>query len=182
MKKIICLVGLPGSGKSFVAEIIKKKFKAKVFRTGDIIREEIKRRGLEYSPTADMVIAHWFHTQGREKIVVERAWKKIKNSRQKLIIIDGFRSPNETKYLEEISKIKPIIISITAPFKIRSKREIQRGRFGKEESISYLKKRDKLEKGHGVLKLMRKANYKIDNSKTNANKQIIKLMKKLIKK
>lgn len=182
MKKIICLVGMPGSGKTYVADLIKKKFKAAEFHSGDIIREEIQRRGLKYSPHADMVIAHWFHTEGRDKIIVERLWEKIKRAKKKIIIIEGFRSISEVEYLEEISKIKPEVITILAPFRVRAKRELKRGRFGKQESLEYLRKRDELETSHGIKKLIAKANYKIDNSKTLPDKKIIKTMKKLLQK
>ena len=85
-KKLILIVGLPGSGKSTVADFLKNKFNAVIVHSGDIIREEIKRRGWEYNPKTDALIAHWFHTGGRERLVVERVWIKIKKSRKKLII------------------------------------------------------------------------------------------------
>ena len=78
MKNLIVIVGLPGSGKTFASEIIKSKFKADTFHTGDIIRQEIKRRGWKYTPKTDTFIAHWFHSQGREKLLLSRLWNQIK--------------------------------------------------------------------------------------------------------
>lgn len=164
-QKLILIVGLPGSGKSTVAEFIKKKFNADIVNTGDIIREEVKRRGLDYTPENDAKIAHWFHTGGREKMLVERAWSKIKKSKKEIIVVETFRSDKNLKYLEEIAKTKPVVISVVSSFKVRVKRELERGRFGKNESIKYIRFRDKLEKSHGILKLMKKADYTIDNSK-----------------
>ena len=82
MKKIILIVGLPRSGKSLAADIIKRRFKADVFRSGDIIREEIKRRGMKYTPQSDTLVAHWFNTHGREKILTKRVWDKVKKSKK----------------------------------------------------------------------------------------------------
>lgn len=179
MKKLVCIVGMPGSGKTYLADIIAKKYKAKHFHSGDIIREEIKRRGLEYSPHADMVIAHWFHTHGRDKIIVERLWNKIKKSKKRLILVEGFRSESEVNYLRELSGIDPIVIAVTAPFKIRLKRELKRGRFGEEESKEYIKSRDNLEISHGIKKLIANADYKVENLGKKGEKKILKLVRKI---
>ncbi len=184
-KKLILIVGLPGSGKSTTADFIKKEFNAEVVHSGDIIREEIKKRGLEYTPKTDALIAHWFHTGGREKLIVKKVWDKIRKSKKKLIVIEGLRSEEQLKYLEKLAKTKPIIISIIASFKVRVKRELKRGRFGKKETISYLKFREKLEKSHGIEGLLKKANYKIDNSKLTikqTNTKISKIIKEILTK
>jgi dephospho-CoA kinase len=183
MKKLIIIVGLPGSGKSFVADVIKKKFKAEAFHSGDIIREEIKRRGWKYTPETDALVAHWFHIGGREKLLIKRVWNKIKKSKKKLIVIEGLRSSKQLKYLKCYYKRKSVIIFIKASFKVRVKRELKRGRFGKQETISYLISREKLEKTHGILGLIKKANYTIDNTnltKKQFENKIIKLIKKIL--
>src|SRR2546426_12434972 len=104
MKKIILIVGIYGSGKSLAAEIIKRRFKAEKFSTGDIIREEIKRRGWKYTPENDSMIANWFHKGNREKLLVKRIWSKIRKSKRKFIVIEGFRSVEGYHYLKKIAK------------------------------------------------------------------------------
>ena len=102
-----------------------------------------------------------------------------------MIVIEGLRSEKQLKYMEEIAKTRPAIISVVASFKVRVKRELKRGRFGKEESIEYLRFRDKLEKSHGEGKLIKKADYNIDNSKLNMKQtddKISKIMKKILTK
>ena len=165
-KLILVIVGMAGSGKSFAADLLVKHFNAKEVHSGDVIRDEVRARGLKYSPTADMAVAHWFHTGGREKLVAQRVWEKVKRSRKEIIIIEGLRSPSQLKVIEQLACEKPIIISITAPFRIRHEREHKRGRFGKAESEEYLRKRDKLELSHGVGKLMKRADYKVNNNGT----------------
>lgn len=86
-KALILIIGLPGSGKSFAAFIIKKHFNAKVFETGNIIREEIKSRNWEYTPENDMKVRLWFHS-GREHLIIERLWKKMRNEKG-IVVIDG---------------------------------------------------------------------------------------------
>ena len=164
MQNIIVVTGLPGSGKTTVADYIESKYNAKVLHTGDIIRDEIKRRGLKYTPENDAKIAHWFHTGGREKLVVRRIWDRASKSRKKIIVIEGFRSYSQMKILEKMSKTRPSVISVEASQIVRVKRELSRGRFGKAESVKYVKFRDKLEKSHGIGELMANADHRIDNT------------------
>ena len=134
MKKIIVIVGMPGSGKSLVTEMIKKNFKADSFRSGDIIRDEVKRRGLKYTPENDAFIAHWFN-EGREDILSKRLWNKVKKSKKNLIVLDGFRAPEQLKYLRQTYKGKPIILHVKSSTKVREEREMKRKRFGKDENM-----------------------------------------------
>jgi dephospho-CoA kinase len=182
-KALILIVGLPGSGKSFAADAIKKHFHAKALKTGDIIREEIKRRGLPYTPENDTKMRLWFHA-GREYLVVERLWKKMKNYKG-IIVIDGLRSPKELALFKKMYKCKIFLIKIQSSFKMRAQREIERGRFGKQESIKYLRERDKSELGKlvGLKQLLKKADYAIDNSRLTKKQmegKVVKLIKNII--
>ncbi|MEM5872345.1 MAG: AAA family ATPase [Candidatus Aenigmatarchaeota archaeon] len=183
-KALILIIGLPGSGKTFAASVIKKHFKAKVFETGDVIREEIKRRKLPYTPENDRKMRLWFHS-GREHLIVERLWKKVKNCKGITVIV-GLRSPKELAMLKKLYKGKIFIIKIISSFKVRAQREIKRGRFGKQESIKYLKERDKSELSElvGLRQLLKKADYTIDNSKLSKKqmeKKVVSLIKELLK-
>jgi dephospho-CoA kinase len=176
-KKLILIVGLPGSGKSTAADFIERKFNADIVHSGDVIREEVKKRNLNYNPETDAMVAHWFHTAGREELLVKRVWDKIKKSKKNLIVIEGLRSDDQLRYLERIAKNKPFIISIIASFKVRVQRELKRKRFGKKESIDYLKFREKLERMHGIDRLLEKADHTIDNSKLSIKQTDAKLYK-----
>jgi len=182
-KALILIVGLPGSGKSFAADVTRKHFHAKALKTGDIIREEIKRRGLPYTPENDTKVRLWFHT-GREHLIVERLWKKMKNYKG-IIVIDGLRSPKELAMFKKLYKGKIFLIQIRSSFKMRTQREIERGRFGKDESVKYLKDRDKSELGKlvGLKQLLKKADYTIDNSslsKKQMENKVVSLVKSII--
>lgn len=184
-KKLILVVGLSGSGKSTVSNFIKKGFNADVFLSGDIIRDEIKRRGWKYNKENDSYIANWFNLDRREKLLVKRILSKAKKSKKNLVVLEGFRSDQDLKYLKELSKSRSFVIAIKTPFNVRVKRLLKRKkRFG-EDTIKYLRFRDKEEKGHGVIKLMEKADYIIDNSKLGkrqTNKKIEKIMKEILTK
>lgn len=183
-KALILIIGMPGSGKSFAASVIKKHFHSKVFENGDIIREEIKRRGWKYTPENDKKMRLWFHS-GREHLLFERMKKKI-NHEKGLIVIVGVRSPKEFAMYKMYFKGKIFLIEIRASFKVRAQRELERGRFGKQESIKYLKDRDRSETSDlvGLKCLLKEADYTIDNSKLTkkqTEKRIIGLIKRIIR-
>ena len=183
-QKLVLIVGLSGSGKSTVSNFIKKRFNADVFLSGDIVRDETKRRGLSYTPENDSKIAHWFNLKNREKLLVKRMLSKARKSKKNIVVLEGFRSDQDLKYLEEMSKTKPFVIAIKASFNVRARRLLKRKkRFG-EDTIKYLRFRDKEEKGHGVIKLMKKADFAIDNSRLNkkqTNDKVFNAMKEILK-
>lgn len=183
MKKVILIVGMPGSGKTYAADYIKKKYDAAAIHSGEIIRKELERKGLKYSPTADAAVAHWFHSYGRETLIVQKVYEKILRSRKPIFIVEGFRNINEVEVLEDLLNHKVSVIAIKTNFKTRYKRELARKRFGKEETLEYVKNRDISEKFHGIDRLIRKAKHKIDNNGTQKQleKKIDKMMKRLLK-
>lgn len=179
-KLILCIVGMPGSGKSTVAEIIRKDFPACSFETGDIIREEIRKRGWRYTKENDAKISKWFHS-GREHLIVGGMAKRIKACKRKIIAAGGFISPKEIKMLEKIGKI--ILIVVTVPSTIRYKRQLLRRRFS-SQTEKYLRERDKRELGEGLGKLIKMADYRIINNsgKHELEKKTVVLVEKIIKK
>jgi len=181
-KLLILIVGKPGSGKSTAADFIKKHFGASVIHSGDVVRGEIKRIGLRYTPENDRKIAHWFHERGREGLIIKRTWKKVDKSK-KIVVIEGLRNKRQLNYLRKFTRLKPVVISIEAPFKVREKRELKRERFGKVETFSYLKSREKVEKGHGLWNLIKVADYRVNNSKLpqkQMKEKIVRLVKSLL--
>lgn len=181
---IIILVGLPGSGKSTILKHFKKKYDIKGFKTGDVIREERKRRGLKNTKENDAKISEWFHSNGREKLMAERIWAKAKKLTSRIVVLDGLRSSQQLKHLQKISRIKPIIVSLEAPFEIRAKRMLKRKRWGSDENIEYLKKREAREKKLGLMKLIKSAKYHVDcsgsikSSEINADTVIKEIIRK----
>ncbi len=164
MKKLLLLIiGKPSSGKSYAAEFIKKRFRTSAVHSGDVVREEIRRRGWPYTPETDRKIAEWFNQKGREKLIMKRSWVKL-NKKNKILVIEGLRSKTQLRYLEIIAKMRPAIIRIDSPFNVRVQRLIKRGRFGKLESAEYLRRRDRSDKSHGLWGLLKLADYSIGNN------------------
>ena len=164
---LILIVGMPSSGKTTAAQIL-GKMGFSVASTGDVIREEIKRRGLPYTKENDRKVADWFHEEGREKIVIDRLLKKVSGEK---IVIEGLRDPKQLKELERRTGKKPVIIAIKSSFESRLKRELAKRRF-LDETEEDLRKRDEAELRLGEGELIKMADYAIDN--TNLTKEELK--------
>jgi dephospho-CoA kinase len=181
-KALILIVGWPGSGKSFAASVIQKHFGAKVFENGDIIREEVRRRGLQNTPENDKKVRLWFH-EGKEHLIAKRMWKKIRGVKGVVVVV-GVRTLKENYMLKKWYRGKFVIVRLESSFKIRAERAKKRGRMG-NETLRYARSRDRSEMGdlRGQKRLLDMADYAVDNSK-NTKKQterkVVALMKLIL--
>ena len=148
---IVCLIGMPGAGKSTIAASLKEKGFS-VITMGDIVREEAKQQNLEPTDTnlgnlmlklrKDLgpgAIAH---------LILRKMERETKNSRSSYnVVIDGIRSIAEVEVLKTIAHVKLLAIHastvtrfgylkqrarsdaplITDDFTIRDKRELTVG-------------------------------------------------------
>ncbi|MCC7553202.1 MAG: AAA family ATPase [Methanobacteriaceae archaeon] len=141
---ILGISGLPGSGKTLVSEIAIEKG-GKIVSMGDIIREEAEKRNEDSSTTAIKL-----REESGQYIVAELTISKIKKMKnEKLIIVEGIRSPFEVSlFKESFPDFK--LISIFANRDIRFKRVQKRNR--EDDSIDYdeFLKRDKRELNFGI--------------------------------
>ena len=179
-KLILCIIGLPGAGKSTVAKMIARNFSACSFESGNVIREEIKRRGLRYTKENDRKIAEWFHAE-RENLIIERVAKKINACNRRILVVGGFFAPEEISMLEKIGKV--VLIVVAAPSAVRYRRELLRKRFG-GESEKYLRERDRRELKEGLGELLKKADYRIisKTGKRGLERKTVVLVKRILKK
>lgn len=179
-KLILCIIGLPGAGKTTVADIIKKNFSACSFESGNIIREEIARRGMRYTKENDRKIAEWFHA-GRENLIIERMAKKMNACNRRVIVVGGFFAPEEIRMLEKTGKV--VLIAVTAPSAVRHRRELLRRRFA-GETEKYLRERDRRELIEGLGKLLKIADYKLSSncSRRELEKKTVAFVNKIMEK
>ncbi len=138
---------MPGSGKSIVSDMATEKG-ALIVSMGDIVREEAKKRGESSKETAKNLRAE--HGQ---YIVAELTIKKIKKlqdeGNEKLIIVEGIRSPHEVEMFKE-NFDNFIILSVFTNPAIRFERLKLRMREDDSQDYAEFKKRDDTELGFGI--------------------------------
>ncbi|MDD2696833.1 MAG: AAA family ATPase [Candidatus Pacebacteria bacterium] len=120
--KIVCIVGMPGSGKSTVAdEMVNKGFA--YLRFGQITLDKIKEEGLEVNEANEKRIREDFRKQyGMAAFAVLNIPKidgLIENSN---VVVDGLYSWSEYKILKEKYGDSMFVLSVYAPPGLRYER------------------------------------------------------------
>lgn len=126
MKKIIAIVGMPGAGKTEVAEHLATKGVPFV-RFGEITEEEVRKRGLALTPENERIIRETIRKEGGMGAFALRAEPKINSLLEKndAIVIDGLYSWEEYTYLK--NKFPALmLIHVYAEPKVRYERLSQR--------------------------------------------------------
>ena len=152
---------MPGSGKSSIISALKASG-LEALNLGDGVRAEAKRRNLE--PTGDNLGKLMLEL--REKngpgAIAELLTEPIKNSKAKVIVIDGVRSTAEIEVLKNVGSVK--LLSIDASIDTRYKFLRARGRSDDPETREKFEERDKRELGVGIGESMAIADETIVNS------------------
>ncbi len=98
MKKVFCLVGMPGSGKSAVARILSAEG-YRVVRTGDVTDDEAKKQGLELNEVNERKIR-----EGLRKLHGDDVYAKLSHPKfgeEDKIAVDGVYNEAEWEYWAE---------------------------------------------------------------------------------
>jgi len=183
IKKLILVAGMPSSGKSVVREIA-EELGIPVLIMGDVIREEVKRRGLKEEAKSYDLVMKDIRAKLGDQIVAERTAKKLKSIKADMALIDGVRSLEEVKYFKSIAE-DVHILALLSPFKIRLKRLSLRNRLGDPKTKKELEERDEGELKLGLGEVIAKADSyllnderPIDIFKDDVRKTIVHLMNK----
>jgi len=140
--RLVGLTGTNGAGKGEVAKFLQKKGYDYV-SLSDVIRDELKIRGLEIS--RDNLIA--CGNELREKFgpaeLARRAALKIKRP----TVIDSIRNLREIDYLRRLGDF--ILVAVDAPLEIRFERVMRRGRNESVCSLEDFRAKEELEKRNG---------------------------------
>lgn len=127
--KLVCLVGLPGSGKSAVSEYLLKKRKFGYFRFGQITLDIVKRMRKKPSEDLEKKIREDLRKKYGMAAFAILNLKKI-NKLRKIgdVIGDGLYSWEEYLYLKEKFNNNLIVIAVYAPPFLRYDRLKGRGK------------------------------------------------------
>ncbi|MBD3270204.1 AAA family ATPase [Candidatus Peregrinibacteria bacterium] len=122
MNKIIALVGMPGAGKSVIAEHFKHKSYQYVY-FGGITMKEVKVRGLEINPETEKIVREDLRKKygmgAYAKLIIPEIDEKLKDGN---VIADGLYSWSEYKILKEKYNNNLKILAVFAPPELRYER------------------------------------------------------------
>jgi len=152
---------MPGSGKSVVKEIA-EELGIPVFVMGDIIREEVKRRGLKEEAKNYELVMKDIRAKLGDQIVAKITMERLELIKADIALIDGVRSLEEVRYFKEKAN-NVHILALLSPFQTRLKRLSSRNRLGDPKNEKELEERDREELKLGLGDVIAKADYYLVN-------------------
>ncbi len=130
-KKVVLIVGLPGSGKDVAAKAIEEELGYTVLRMSDELLEELKRRGLPISRENMRKVGMDMRRESGMAAVAELVISRMREfEHAKGFVINGIRNLEEIEAFEQEFGDEVVTIAILAPKKLRFLRQLKRGRSG----------------------------------------------------
>ena len=164
---IIGLTGMPGSGKSTVADYLRDKYKFSIINMGDVVRDAMSAEGLEINSDSLREFSENMRKAYGYAAIAQMTVKVIGNKyKGKHLCIDGIRSPWEIRYFKDTLDSEFVMLAIDCPTEIRHSRLLARSRKDDPETKEGLSKRDEKEEGFGVLEAIKLADFKLSNTST----------------
>ena len=159
-KLIILLTGMPGSGKSIIAEVA-RAMGIEVLSMGDVVREEVSKRKLQPTPENILRIAIELRKVHGLDIIARRIAEKLAKIEADVVLIDGVRGLYEVKVFEKYGKC--IILAIHSSPKTRYERLKKRNRPGDPKTWDEFVNRDLTELDLGIGNVIALADYVVVN-------------------
>lgn len=160
-KLIICLTGMPGAGKSTIADGLRVRgFDVVVM--GDAVREEAKRRNLELtrSNLGDIMIE--LRKKNGPGAIAELIKPKILQSDSDIVLIDGIRSNDEIATLANLGVLK--ILAVHASTDTRFEFLKTRKRHDDPQTRDHFNQRDSREMSVGISDSIALSDYALSNA------------------
>ncbi len=180
--KIICILGLIGSGKDEVANYLEKKYGYKKIVMGDIVREFSRKEGLEPTRENLQTVQKKYRDKYGQLFFSDEVVRRTKGNKWEKAVIVGSRRPEETKFFKEHFGKDILMLLIEAEPEKRFRRLEKRGRENDPKTFEEFQKQDRNEfVCFEFDRSFRHADYKIEN---NGNfeelyKKIDSLLKRL---
>jgi dephospho-CoA kinase len=160
-RKLIGIVGMPGSGKSVVDEVA-RELGFLVIVMGDVVREETSQRGFEPTPENVGRIMLQLRKEEGADVIAKKCIIKATETEVANILIEGIRSLDEVQeFRKRFPQIK--ILSIHSSPKIRFKRLFNRKRSDDSSNQQNVIERDIRELQVGIGSVIALADHVIVN-------------------
>ena len=159
-KLIVCLTGMPGSGKSTIADGLKPKG-YETISMGDAVRKEAERRGLKPSRLSLGRLMLELREKNGPGAIAELIRDQIDCTSSNVILIDGVRSGDEIDVLRKFGKVK--LLAIHASIDTRFDFLQKRGRLDDPRTKADFEERDNRELRVGISNPIALSDHAISN-------------------
>lgn len=163
MSLAICIAGMPGSGKTVVAEVA-RRLGMKVVSMGDAVRREAARLGLPADGEALGRLMLKLREERGAAAVAELCLKGLEAG-DDVVVFEGVRSLNEVELFKKRFR-RVVVVAVHAPPSQRFERLKRRGRADDPLTLEEFKERDSRELKVGLGELMSLADHVIVNDST----------------
>jgi dephospho-CoA kinase len=166
---LLAFVGMPGSGKDTCTDYMMHKYNVPVVHFGNMLYEEVYRRGLDIVKDEKAVREDLRAKEGLAvlaKRVAAKAKEHIAEGKTR-IVLNGLYSWSEYKYLLQEFGDQLVCIAVTAPRAVRYQRIVNRKDARRVYTVEQIIEREiaeieNLEKGGPIAR----ADYTLANTKT----------------
>jgi dephospho-CoA kinase len=125
--KVIAFVGMPGAGKS-VASDVARAMGIPVVIMGDVLREEVKSRGLTPTDENTGAVAGQLRKDEGMDAIAKRCIPRIEALGSRVVVVDGIRGIAEVETFKQAFGEHFTLVKIDAPFEVRLERLMRRAR------------------------------------------------------
>ncbi|MHA7646298.1 AAA family ATPase [Nitrosopumilus sp. S4] len=159
-KLIVCLTGMPGAGKSTIADGLKSKG-YDIVNMGNAVRNEAKKRNIEATRSNLGKLMLELREKNGPGAIAELIKPEIESSSANVILIDGVRSNDEIEVLRKFGIVK--LLAIHASTDRRFDFLQKRGRTDDPQTKEHFEERDNRELGIGISNSIALSDYAITN-------------------
>lgn len=125
---MVAFVGMPGSGKGTCTTYLHEKYGWPVVHFGNMLYEEVQRRGLDNVKDETFVQKDMRDKEG-PAVLAKHALKKADTYFEQgdpVVVLDGLYTWSEYKYLDQELGERLTVIAVAAPKKLRRERVLNR--------------------------------------------------------
>ena len=177
-KLLVCLTGMPGAGKSTIAEGLKSEG-YEIINLGNAVRNEAKKRNLDASRENLGKLMLELREKNGPGAIAELVETQIQSSNSNVLLIDGVRSNAEIEVLRKFGTVK--LLAIHASTDTRFNFLQKRGRSDDPQTKEHFNERDNRELGVGISNSIALSDFAISNvgkTKEELIEQTFKIIQK----
>lgn len=160
--KVIAFVGMPGAGKTEASNVA-REMGLPVVIMGDVIREEVRKRGLALTDENIGSVANNLRKDEGMDAIAKRCIPGIEAMHSRVVVVDGIRGIAEVEAFKRAFGEKFTLVKIDAPFELRLERLKRRARSDDVGTSEWLHQRDQREVSWGMDKAMDIADKEVVN-------------------